>query len=89
MKTTVSIPDDVFDRVERLARGTGRSRSEVYSAALIEYIARHAPDEITDALDRVCEHVGAEAGGDAFVTAAGRRILERTESAPDADGGSV
>ncbi len=79
MKTAVSIPDDVFDRVERLARGAGRSRSEVYSAALIEYIARHAPDEITDAMDRVCEQVGAEAAGDAFVTEAGRRVLERTE----------
>ncbi len=79
MKTAVSIPDDVFDRVERLARGAGRSRSEVYSAALVEYIARHAPDEITDAMDRVCEEVGAEAEGDAFVAAAGRRVLERTE----------
>ena len=79
MKTAVSIPDEVFDKVERLARGAGRSRSEVYSAALVEYVARHAPDEVTEAMDRVCERVGAEAEGDAFVSAAGRRILERTE----------
>ena len=75
MKTAVSIPDSVFDKAERLARSANRSRSEVYSAALVEYLARHAPDEITDAMDRVCEQVGA----DAFATAAGRRVLERTE----------
>ena len=79
MKTAVSIPDEVFDKVERLAREAGRSRSEVYSAALLEYIARHAPDEITDATDRVCAQVGAGAQRDALVTAAARRILERTE----------
>ena len=29
MKTAVSVPDDVFERADRLARSTGRSRSEV------------------------------------------------------------
>ena len=79
MKTAVSIPDSVFDKAERLARSANRSRSEVYSAALVEYLARHAPDEITDAMDRVCEQIGAAAEPDGFVTAAGRRVLERTE----------
>ena len=76
MKTTASIPDEVFERVERLARREGRSRSEVFSAALAEYVARHAPDEVTDAMNRVCAEVGDQPG---FVTAAGRRILKRTE----------
>ena len=79
MKTAISIPDAVFDKVERLVRSANRSRSEVYSTALVEYIARHAPDEVTDAMDRVCEQVGSAADGDAFVTAAGRRVLEHTE----------
>ena len=34
MKTAVSIPDEVFEKVERLARRARRSRSEVFSAAL-------------------------------------------------------
>jgi antitoxin MazE6 len=76
MKTAVSIPDEVFEKVERLARKAGRSRSEVFSAALSEYIARHAPDEVTEAMDRVCADIG---DGDAFVTAAGRQVLEHTE----------
>lgn len=77
MKTAVSIPDEVFAKVERLARRAGRSRSEVFSAALAEYVARHAPDEVTQAMDRVCAKVGDQE--DAFVTAAGRRVLENTE----------
>ena len=37
------------------------------------------PTEVTDAMNRVCEQVGVDAEGHAFVTSAGRRILERTE----------
>ena len=77
MKTAVSIPDAVFEKVERLARRAGRSRSEVFSAALSEYLARHAPDEVTEAMDRVCAQVGDEPDG--FVAVAARRVLEKTE----------
>jgi metal-responsive CopG/Arc/MetJ family transcriptional regulator len=77
MKTAVSVPDDIFERVERLARGARKSRSEVYSAALREYVARHALDEVTEALDRVVESVGDTA--DPFLAEAGHRILESTE----------
>lgn len=77
MKTAVSIPDDVFEKVERLARRAGRSRSEVFSAALSEYVARHAPDEVTEAMDRVCADVGDQE--DTFVNAAGRHVLENSE----------
>jgi metal-responsive CopG/Arc/MetJ family transcriptional regulator len=77
MKTAVSIPDDVFERAERFARQARRSRSDLYSAALREYVARHAPDDVTDAMNRVCDGVPKET--DALVVSAGRRILERTE----------
>jgi metal-responsive CopG/Arc/MetJ family transcriptional regulator len=77
MKTAVSVPDDVFESAERLARRERRSRSEVYSAALIEYVARHSPDEVTAAIDRVVEDVGGAI--DPFVARAASRILERAE----------
>ena len=77
MKTAVSIPDDVFEKVERLARRERRSRSEVFSTALREYVARHTPDEVTEAMDRVCAAVTDEHNG--FAAAAARRVLERTE----------
>ncbi len=77
MKTAVSIPDDVFEKVERLARRAKRSRSEVFSAALREYVARHSPDEVTEAINHVCDRVGNQT--DDFVAAAAQRILEKTE----------
>ena len=77
MKTAVSVPDEIFQRVERLARGSGRSRSEVYSAALREYVARHAPDEVTDSLNQVVAAVGNET--DSFVASASRLVLDATE----------
>jgi metal-responsive CopG/Arc/MetJ family transcriptional regulator len=77
MKTAVSIPDDVFEKVERLAKREGRSRSDVFAAAVREYVARHAPDEVTEAMNRVCSEVGDQK--DEFVRTVARRILKRTE----------
>ena len=77
MKTAVSIPDEIFEKVERLAERERRSPSEVYSAALGEYVARHAPDEVTDAMNRVCDQVGSEP--DEFLAVATRRVLQRVE----------
>lgn len=77
MKTAVSIPDGVFTETERLARRLRKSRSEVYSLALAEYVARHAPQRVTEEMDRVCAEVGEKA--DEFSAAAARRTLERSE----------
>ena len=75
-----SSPDDVFEKVERLARRGQRSRSEAFSAALAEYVARHAPDEVTDAMNRVCAEIAGQDGqSDGFVRTAARRVLEKTE----------
>ena len=77
MKAAVSIPDDIFERTERLAAQLRRSRSEVYAAALDEYLARHAGDEVTDAINQVCGAAGEN--NDAFLAAVGRRVLANTE----------
>ena len=77
MKTAVSIPDDIFERAERLALRERRTRSDVYAAALDEYVARHAHDEVTETMNRVCDEVGDDDG--AFLAAAGRRVLDRVE----------
>ena len=77
MKTAISVPDDIFESAERLARRERRSRSEIYSTAVREYVARHSPDEITNALDQVISDVGASP--EPFVIRAGTRILERSD----------
>jgi metal-responsive CopG/Arc/MetJ family transcriptional regulator len=77
MKTAVSIPDDVFKGAERLARRTKKSRSQLFSDAVREYVARYAPDDVTEALNRVCAELGDTS--DKFVSSAAHRILERSE----------
>lgn len=77
MKTAVSIPDDVFAEAEALARSAKRSRSELYARALSEYLARHVPDLVTEAMDRVVDEVNE--ARDEFGRRAARRALERTE----------
>ncbi|MEX2598498.1 MAG: ribbon-helix-helix domain-containing protein [Dehalococcoidia bacterium] len=82
MKTTISIPDELFAQARQAAERTNKSRSQLFSDALREYLARHAtPDEITEAMDRAMARL--EAGGehtdDGFTRAAARRVLVRSE----------
>jgi len=77
MKTAVSIPDEIFEKAERLARRMKKSRSELFSRALAEYLARHAPDHVTDAMNQVCAEIGIQP--DSFSSAAAPRALERVE----------
>lgn len=78
MKTAVSVPDDLFQQVDRLAQKSRRSRSEVYSAALREYVARHAPDEVTSGLDAVLAELGQPDSRE-FTAAASRVTLEASD----------
>ena len=77
MKVAVSIPDELFEAVERLRLRQNESRSKLFALALSEYVLRHAPDEVTAAMNRVCDDVGGET--DDFVRTASRRTLERSE----------
>jgi metal-responsive CopG/Arc/MetJ family transcriptional regulator len=77
MKTAVSIPDDLFEGAERLARRTNKSRSRVFRDALKEYLARHTPDQVTEAMNNALAELGAP--DDPFVSTSARRVLERSE----------
>ena len=77
MKTAVSIPEKVFRQAERLASRMKKSRSEFYSLALAEYLNRHDPDHVTEAMDRVCAQIDDQT--ERFVSCASRRVLERSE----------
>lgn len=76
MKTAISIPDDVFADAEVLAHNLRKSRSELYSCAVREYVARHAADSVTTALNIVCAEVSPDSG---FARAAARNTLENSE----------
>jgi predicted transcriptional regulator len=77
MKTAISIPDDVFRAAERYARRARKSRSQLYAEALAEYLSRHGPDEVTEAMNGVVAELAEPT--DPFVAAAAHRILERAE----------
>ncbi len=80
MKTAISIPDEVFQRAEKLARRMKKSRSQLYSEAVAEYTARHSDDEITESWNRMlADPEAADPDLDAFVAEAARRTLERSE----------
>lgn len=77
MKAAVSIPDEVFQEADRLARELKTSRSQLYSRALKEFLARHAPDQVTEAMNRVCDEVGK--APDELRRRVARRVLEKVE----------
>ena len=77
MKTAISIADAVYTEAERLARRVKKSRSQLYTEAVAEYVARHDPEAVTEAMNRVCEQLDTRP--DPAVSASARRILQRTE----------
>lgn len=77
MKTAVSIPDPVFAKADRYARRVKKSRSRIFSDALREYLARHSPDEVTEAMDQALEAI--DAPQDQFVSEVSKRILRQVE----------
>jgi metal-responsive CopG/Arc/MetJ family transcriptional regulator len=75
MKTAISLPDEVFEQAERVAKRLKLSRSELYSRALAEYLARHADNEVTAAINSAISDAGQPR--DQVLSAhAARRILE-------------
>ncbi len=80
MKTAISIPDKVFAGAERLAKRLKKSRSQLYSEAVADYLARHDPDKITESWNRALAEPGEEDAEEArFIEEAARRTLERSE----------
>jgi metal-responsive CopG/Arc/MetJ family transcriptional regulator len=53
MKTAISIPDDIFEDADELAEEMGISRSELYSTAVAEYLAKHRAEDVTARLNEV------------------------------------
>lgn len=77
MKTAISLPDDLFAEADRLAHRLSKSRSQLYREAVEEYLARHDPEEVTRALDRVAERLDPREDG--FARAAAAAALRRGE----------
>jgi hypothetical protein len=77
VKTAVSIPDDVFEQAERLARRNNVSRSELYATALRALLADDAA--VTEQLNRVYRGDDAADVVEPVVTAAARKTFTSTD----------
>ncbi|MBI4230053.1 MAG: hypothetical protein HY608_04375 [Planctomycetes bacterium] len=77
MKTAISLPDGVFRAAETHARRARKSRSRLYAEAISEYLSRHAPEEVTEGINRVVDKIREPV--DPFVSASARRILKRAK----------
>ncbi len=53
MKTAISLPDDLFESADALAKRLGLSRSELYATAVAEYLAKHRDEDVTGRLNDV------------------------------------
>lgn len=53
MRTTISIPNDLFEAAENLARELGVSRSHLYSRALAAFVGDERRSDVTARLDAV------------------------------------
>ncbi len=74
MKTAISVPDDVYAKVEQRARTLGMTRSQFYSNAARNYLDHLDAESLTRRIDSVVDLVGMEDSNTAAV-AAGRRLL--------------
>ena len=77
MKPPLAIPKSLEAKITRAARRLGKAPRLILKEAIDEYVARHDPEAVTEAMNRVAELVDTRPDPD--VAGAARRVLERTE----------
>ncbi len=53
LKTTISIPDQIFDKAEQFALEKNMTRSALFTKAVDEFIQRHHQKEVTAKLNKI------------------------------------
>jgi hypothetical protein len=77
MKAAPTITKTLEAKVERVARRLRKAPRLVLREAIDEYVARHDPDAVTEAMNRVAKLVDTRP--DPGVSGAARKTLERTD----------
>jgi metal-responsive CopG/Arc/MetJ family transcriptional regulator len=60
MKTSISLPDRVFEEAEELARKLKISRSELYARAVETFVRERRDENVTETLNRVYADGGSK-----------------------------
>lgn len=64
MKTAISIPNNVFEQAESLARKLKVSRSELYTEAVKVYLKENHVEDVTAKLNEVYENAASNLDSD-------------------------
>jgi metal-responsive CopG/Arc/MetJ family transcriptional regulator len=64
MKTAISLPDEIYEAAEQVARVLGLSRSELYATAVREFVERRRREDVTAKLNEVYADDGASSALD-------------------------
>ena len=75
MKTAISVPNEVFQLSEKLAKKLKVSRSAIFAMGVRKLAEEHDEDEIIAQINRVCEKVDTSL--DPTVRQYQNRILQR------------
>lgn len=77
MKTAVSLPDDLFESADALARRLGMSRSRLFATAVAEFVAKHRASKVTERLNSV--YAGESERPDGALNEYSKRQLRKNE----------
>ncbi len=83
MRTSISLPDDLYERVQQHAERLGMSRSEFLATAARRWVDDLDGDGLTTAIDDVLDQAGEQDAE--FVTVATRRLLARADQVAGRD----
>lgn len=76
VKTAISIPDETFQRVERVAHKHGMKRSQFYTAAAERYANELEATDLVAAINAVADIVNTDESTDFAVTASEHHLAE-------------
>lgn len=78
MKTAISIPDDLFEAAEKMAKRLKISRSELYQRAVTHFLQQQGSDIVRESLDRVYSKK-SNRGLDPLVRAISEQIIREED----------
>jgi metal-responsive CopG/Arc/MetJ family transcriptional regulator len=75
MKTAISIPDEIFEEIDRYAKERHYSRSEIIVIAIRELLKKRESEKLLDALNKA--YATAESGEEKTTRTKGKRHYAR------------
>ena len=79
MKTAISMPDVIFERVTRTAKELGLSRSELLTRAATAYLDQLDDHNLTEEINRAVDLIGDTDDSNQVAAAAGRAFLRNLD----------